>query len=201
MPLGWFLPADRAFVIPTGAMEPTIMIGDRIFVEDVDRSAPNIRRGEIVIFVYPIDQTKMFIKRIIGVPGDRIKIHDKKLFLNGRAADEPYVVHKTEYIDNYRDNFPARPIVQVYEPALEMLEENVEGDELVVPEGMYFVMGDNRDLSLDSRYWGFLPEELIFGRPWRIYYSHDADEEGEPGEVRWDRIGMAMEPYPLGTQR
>ena len=201
VPLGLLIPRERAFVIPTGAMEPTLLIGDRIVVEKVDQPNPAVRRGDIVAFRYPIDETQSFLKRVIGVPGDRIKIHEKNLILNGRPVDEPYVVHKTEYVDDYRDNFPAAPSVHLYEPAIEMLEENVVDDELVVPAGKYFVMGDNRDLSLDSRYWGLLPEELIFARPWRIYYSADPGDEGESGEARWDRVGMAIENYPLGESQ
>jgi signal peptidase I len=200
VPIAWLVPGDRGFIIPTGAMEPNLLIGDRIWAEDVDPSDIEIQRGEMVIFTYPIDESQIFIKRVIGGPGDRLKIQDKALVLNGKAVDEPYVEYKTQYIDNYRDNFPSTANVRLYEPALDMLENHVEQGEVVVPDGHYFVMGDNRDHSLDSRYWGFLPKEMIIARPMRIYFSIEVSAETETETVRWDRIGRIVEAYPLGER-
>jgi signal peptidase I len=108
------------------------------------------------------------------VPGDHIKLVNKQVWLNGKKLDEPYKVHKTDYIDSYRDNFPSEPNSNLAPGALDMLEHHVVDGEVVVPPGYYFAMGDNRDQSLDSRYWGFVPRENIIGKPLIIYWSFDA---------------------------
>ena len=137
----------------------------------------DVQRGDIIVFRYPINPAETFVKRVIGVPGDRIRIVNKKVWLNGSPQDEPYVVYKSEYVDSYRDNFPAPPNTQVYDQALSMLRDRVENGELVVPQDSYFALGDNRDHSLDSRYWGFVPRENIIGKPLIIYWSYDAPTE------------------------
>ncbi len=178
----------QAFVIPTGSMEDSLLIGDHLLVDKLafapsdsvaDLLLPylEVERGDIIVFRYPIDLGQTFVKRVIGVPGDRVRIVDKALWLNGKPVDEPYVVHKSDYIDQYRDNFPSPPNGQVYPSAIEMLENHAEGGELIVPEGRYFALGDNRDHSLDSRYWGFVPRENIIGKPLIIYWSYDAPTE------------------------
>ena len=176
----------QAFVIPTGSMEESLLIGDHLLVDKLAYAPPGVisqfllpyqevERGDIVVFRYPIDLNQTFVKRVVGVPGDRLRVVDKQLWVNGLQADEPYVIFKSDYIDAYRDNFPSVPTsMQIYEPALRMLRENVLDGELVVPEGMYFAMGDNRDQSLDSRYWGFVPRDHIVGKPLIIYWSYDA---------------------------
>jgi len=182
----WVAIGGCKFVIPTGAMEDTVLIGDSVIVNfaayGIPAAEPVIfgrspQRGDIVTFHYPVDRSQMFVSRIAGIPGDRIVIVDKRLQINGKAADEPYVVHKTEYLDAYRDNLPSPPNTQVYDGALKMLRENVDGGEVLVPENSYFVLGDSRDLSLDSRYWGFVPRGNIVGKVWVIYWSYDAPTE------------------------
>lgn len=176
----------QAFVIPTGSMEESLLIGDHLLVDKL-AFAPegavskyllpyqDVTRGDIIVFRYPVDLNQTFVKRVVGVPGDRLRVVDKKLWVNGVALDEPYVVYKSDYIDAYRDNFPGPPRgMQVYQQAVNMLENHVRNDEIVVPEGNYFAMGDNRDLSLDSRYWGFVPRDHIIGKPLIIYWSYDA---------------------------
>ena len=178
----------QAFVIPTGSMEESLLIGDHLLVDKLAYSPhgsldgyllpyQDVRRGDIIVFRYPMDLAQTFVKRVIGVPGDRVQLVDKKLILNGKPIEEPYVIHRTAYIDQYRDNFPGQPNTPVPERALEMLRQNVEGNEIVVPPGNYFAMGDNRDQSLDSRYWGFVPRENIIGKPLVIYWSYDAPTE------------------------
>lgn len=176
----------QAFVIPTGSMEDSLLIGDHLLVDKLSYAPEgaiskyllpyqDVERGDIVVFRYPIDLNQTFVKRIVGVPGDRLRIVGKELWVNGKQADEPYVVFKSEYIDAYRDNFPSSPTsMQIYEPAMQMLRDHVQHGEVVVPEGQYFAMGDNRDQSLDSRYWGFVPRENIVGKPLIIYWSYDA---------------------------
>lgn len=178
----------QAFVIPTGSMEDTLLIGDHLLVDKLAYSPPGpvskyllpytpVKRGDIIVFRYPVDIKQTFVKRVIGVPGDHIKIVDKQVWLNGHKLVEPYKYHKTEYIDSYRDNFPSEPNMRVDEGAIQMLEKHRVGDEIVVPPDSYFAMGDNRDSSLDSRYWGFVPRPNIIGKPLIIYWSYDAPTE------------------------
>jgi signal peptidase I len=178
----------QAFVIPTGSMEDTLLIGDHLLVDKL-AFAPSgviskhllpytdVKRGDIIVFRYPVDIRQTFVKRCMGVPGDHIKIVNKQVYLNGHALEEPYKYHKTDYIDSYRDNFPGEPNVMVDRGAIDMLTNHVENGEVVVPPNYYFAMGDNRDNSLDSRYWGFVPRENIIGKPLIIYWSYDAPTE------------------------
>ena len=178
----------QAFVIPTGSMEDTLLVGDHLLVDKLAYAPAGpvskhllpyseVKRGDIIVFRYPIDIRQTFVKRAIGVPGDHIRVEKKHVILNGKMLNEPYVVHKTEYIDSYRDNFPGDPNVPLYPPAQVMLEKDVQHGEVVVPPDHYFAMGDNRDSSLDSRYWGFVPRENIIGKPLIIYWSYDAPTE------------------------
>jgi signal peptidase I len=175
----------QAYVIPTGSMEDTLLIGDHLLVDKLAYAPAGpiskyilpyqeIKRGDIIVFRYPVDIKQTFVKRVMGVPGDRIRLENKQLYLNGKPLNEPYKVHKTEYIDSYRDNFPSQPNFPQYERGQDMLENHVVNGEVVVPPGMYFAMGDNRDSSLDSRFWGFVPRENIIGKPLIIYWSYDA---------------------------
>lgn len=175
----------QAFVIPTGSMENSLLIGDHLLVDKMTYSPAGSlskyilplrdpKRGDIIVFRYPVDIKQTFVKRVIGIPGDRIKLVNKEVYRNGAKLDEPYAVHNSNYIESYRDNFPSDPGFQVYPPALEMLQEHQVNGEVVVPPGSYFAMGDNRDSSLDSRYWGFVPRDYIIGKPLIIYWSYDA---------------------------
>jgi signal peptidase I len=215
----------QAFVIPTGSMEDTLLIGDHLLVDKLAYapSGPvskhvlpysDVRRGDIIVFRYPVDIGQTFVKRAIGIPGDRIRLVNKQLILNGVAVKEPYVYHKTEYIDSYRDNFPNDPNMPVGEGAHDMLANHVKNGEVVVPPGYVFAMGDNRDSSLDSRYWGFVPRDNIIGKPLIIYWSYDASTEdlSNPGltikhlfdlvqhfptKTRWSRTFQLIHGYPL----
>ncbi len=178
----------QAFVIPTGSMEDTLLIGDHLLVDKL-AYAPSgpvsrfllpyteVKRGDIIVFRYPVDIRQTFVKRCMGVPGDRIRIINKQVYLNGVKLDEPYKYNKSDFIDAYRDNFPGEPNVMVERGALEMLTNNVANGEVVVPPNFYFAMGDNRDNSLDSRYWGFVPRENIIGKPLIIYWSYDTSTD------------------------
>jgi signal peptidase I len=172
----------QAFVVPTASMEDTLLVGDRVLVQRFPKPKP--ARGDMIVFLYPIDRRQTFVKRIIGVPGDRIRISNKIVYRNGAALAEPYAVHKTGYVDTYRDNFPSEPNVHLYAPAEEMLTKHVRNGEVVVPEDEYFVLGDNRDLSLDSRYWGFIGARDLIGKPLLIYDSEDQAAR----TVRWGRL-------------
>ncbi|MGP0072129.1 MAG: signal peptidase I [Bryobacteraceae bacterium] len=183
----------QAFVIPTGSMEDTLLIGDHLLVDKLAYSTPgsfskyvlpyeNPRDGDIIVFRYPVDITQTFVKRVMGSPGDHLKIIDQQVYRNGKKLDEPYVVHKNPYPDSFRDNFPnSEPNLMLMDRAREMLASNVVNGEVVVPSDSYFAMGDNRDNSLDSRYWGFVPRENIIGKPLIIYWSYDANTESLAG--------------------
>ena len=215
----------QAFVIPTGSMEDTLLIGDHLLVDKLSYAPSglisrhilpysDVRRGDIIVFRYPVDIQQTFVKRAIGIPGDHIRLVNKQLILNGKPVTEPYVYHKTEYIDSYRDNFPSDPNVHVVDSALDMLQNHVQNGDVVVPAGFVFAMGDNRDSSLDSRYWGFVPRDNIVGKPLIIYWSYDAPTEALanpsigidhiidlvehfPTKTRWRRTLRLIHGYPL----
>jgi signal peptidase I len=138
----------------------------------------------VIAFHYPADISQMFVKRVVGIPGDHLKIVNQQLYINGRKLSEPYVYHKSGYTDPYRDNFPnATANLEDHPDAKrdgllrDMLAHHVVNGELVVPPRSYFALGDNRDNSLDSRYWGFVPREYIIGKPVLIYWSYDTSTD------------------------
>jgi signal peptidase I len=221
-----FTSVAQSYVIPSGSMEGTLMTGDHVFVDKTVFAPPgaiscrllpyrDVRRGDIIVFRDPVDIQKNLVKRAIGIPGDRLRLVDKQLILNGHEAREPYVRHITPYIDQYRDNFPAAPPeLGIMPPALAMLANHVVNGELIVPPGCIFAMGDNRDNSLDSRYWGFVPRQNIEGTPVLIYWSFDAPTEDlmNPNigvdhamdvlthffsKTRWSRMLNPVHGYPL----
>jgi signal peptidase I len=169
----------QAYVVPTGSMENNILVGDHMLVDKVGFEnggnnwasyvLPNrdVKRGDIIAFRYPEDVRQTYIKRVIGIPGDRIRLEDKQVIRNGHKLAEPYARHSDPGIDNDRDNFPTAA-------APEAIAHHVRDGEVVVPPGMLFVLGDNRDNSLDSRYWGFVPSSYVVGKPLVIYWSYDA---------------------------
>jgi signal peptidase I len=215
----------QAFVIPTGSMEDSLLIGDHLLVDKLAYAPAgpvskfilpysDVKRGDIIVFRYPVDISQTFVKRCMGVPGDRIRLINKQVYLNGVKLDEPYKVHKTDYIDSYRDNFPGEPNVSVDRRAIDMLQNHVVNGEVVVPPNSYFAMGDNRDSSLDSRYWGFVPRENIIGKPLIVYWSYDAPTsdlnspsisishvvdiaENLFSKTRWRRSFMLIHGYPI----
>lgn len=179
----------QAFKIPSQSMEQTLLVGDHLLVNKFvfggrgswyDPLLPyrEIRRGEIIVFKFPYDDHAHYVKRVIGVPGDRVKIVDQQVYVNGRPLAEPYKVHDAASYDPYGDNFPpaSRHFLQrnVRSEWAEDILSCVKDGELAVPPNKYFVMGDNRDHSWDSRYWGFVDRESIMGRPVLIYWSVDA---------------------------
>ena len=184
--------AVQAFQIPSESMENTLLVGDYLLVNKLcyggvglgDHLMPyqKIARGDIIVFHYPVDPKQHFVKRVIGLPGDRLKMVNKKVFIDGKPLDEPYVRFIEPPNNLFRDDFP-RVDIPAY--GLEgtwwlQMRKLVEDGELIVPEGHYFVMGDNRDDSQDSRYWGFVPQENIIGRPLVIYWSvQDWDRNSE----------------------
>jgi signal peptidase I len=192
----------QSFIVPSGSMEDTVLIGDHMIVDKLSYSPSGpvsryllpytpLKRGDIVVFRYPVNPKENYIKRLIGLPGDRLKVVNKDLYLNGKKAIEPYVAHKSPLVDSYRDNFPSAPNTFVFDPAVAMLGENQNKDgEIVVPPGHYFVMGDNRDNSSDSRYWGFVPRENIVGKPLIVWWSYETTTERltDPNYISVDHL-------------
>jgi len=182
------------FAMPSASMEDTLLIGDRFFVQRWPRPQPV--RGEIVAFVYPMDRNEDYVKRIIGVPGDRIRIANKAVYRNGALLQESYAVHKFGSMDPYRDNFPSDPAAGVLTGGLDMLKNHVVQGEVIVPADRCFVLGDNRDDSFDSRYWGFIATDDVIGKPLLIYDSQEESPEdalsgkstGLHRRMRWNRI-------------
>ena len=181
----------QAFEIPSSSMEDTLLIGDHVFVNR-EQFAPatrwmgplmpyrDIRRGDIVVFLSPETQGLFVVKRIMGIPGDRIHLRDGAVYRNGQKLVEPYVSDKflpeTENTRFYRENFPAVQASDAYGVTQDWqlaLPEHIEGGDLVVPPDSYFAMGDNRNASYDSRFWGLIPKKNVIGRPMFIYWSFD----------------------------
>ncbi len=173
----------QAFQIPSDSMENTLLIGDYLLVDKLrygggdwwDHIEPYrpVKRGDIIVFKYPIDPRQYFVKRVIAVPGDRVRLVNRTVYVNGVARPEPYTRYQTASLDPFRDDFPqlSNPVPDVDAQWWLEMGKLVEDGELIVPEDSYFVLGDNRDDSKDSRYWGFVPRENIIGRPLLIYWS------------------------------
>jgi signal peptidase I len=211
----------QAFRVPSESMENTLLIGDFLLADKLHFAEPSgigswllpyrpIRRGDVVVFRYPVDPTQYFVKRVIGLPGDHIRLENKMVFVNGSLLRENYVIHSMPNLEMYRDDFPLHAGMppDVNRRWRRELDQHVDHGELVVPPGQYFVMGDNRDQSLDSRYWGFVPRGNIMGRPLLIYLSINDESRtkgisaGTDGKLmysgqvlahflhlaRWDRI-------------
>jgi len=178
----------QAFQIPTGSMEPTLLVGDFLLVNKLVYATPvlpiervilprrDIRRQDIVVFKYPQKLSQDFVKRVIGLEGEKIEIKDKQVYVNDQPIAESYKVHSDSqvfskngiyrYEDTIRDNFGP----------------------VIVPPGHLFVMGDNRDNSMDSRYWSFLPLDNIKGKPWVIYFSYRAERDAYQKTGLADRV-------------
>ena len=180
----------QSFVIPTPSMESTLLVGDHLLVDKVSYSNSisrignfllpqvKIERGMIVTFKAPPDMEKEYVKRVIGMPGDRLRVTDKKVYINGRLLPESYTQFKG---DEYSGEFPPQNHYEWYFQfpfALRKTQKNADGSiDYIVPERHYFCMGDNRDNSFDSRYWGPVPFEYVVGKPWRIYWSYESKTE------------------------
>jgi len=176
----------QAFKIPTGSMKPNLLVGDHLIVNKfifapavlgLERALLPMRpieRGDIIVFKFPEEPERDFIKRVIGLPGDTLELRNQTVLINGQALTEPYAHY-------------------LFPPAA---EGQMEGDlrrkygPVTVPDGHFFMMGDNRDDSQDSRFWGFLPETYVKGRALFIYWSFDTPEDGSPGGFapRWGRL-------------
>jgi signal peptidase I len=215
----------QPFVIPTSSMHNTLLTGDHLIVDKMAYAPPDalsrhllpyedVRRGDIIVFRHPTLNNVDYVKRCIGLPGEHIKLVDKTVYINGRPLNEPYVIHQADSL-LYRDNFPQGQPEYVEDPkmaarASQMLQDDVINGELVIPAGFYFAMGDNRDNSLDSRYWGLVPRDNIEGKPLIVFWSYDAPTEDLQdynlhhmfdlathffSKTRWNRTFMLVHGY------
>lgn len=194
----------QAFKIPSASMEGTLLVGDHLLVNKFifggraawfEKILPyrNIHRGDIIVFKYPYQDHPHFVKRVIGLPGDRLKLVDQQVYINGKLLDEPYVVHDPSVgYDPFNYSFPlvGEQIIpyNVIPEWRAAIRKYVQGSEIIVPPGKYFAMGDNRDRSQDSRYWGFVDRDAIMGRPFLIYWSVNATGEGNAQDTFGQRV-------------
>ncbi len=175
----------QAFKIPSGSMLPTLQIGDHILVNKFLYYFQPIQRGDIIVFKFPQDETRDFIKRVIGLPGDTVEIRDTQVLVNGTPLDEPYAVYGEWPVGRFGEREKLGPIV--------------------VPNDRLFMMGDNRDHSMDSRVWGFLDVHKVKGKAFVVYFSVRSDDipynstlasiyyvVSHPGMIRWTRLGSLV---------
>lgn len=193
----------QAFEIPSSSMEKTLLIGDHVFVNRVQFAPKTSWIGplipyrdvhflDIVVFLSPQTPGLYVVKRIIGVPGDKIHLRNGVVYRNGHALSDPYVDHDRDNPDDhYRNDFPSVPPddPNIWNDWATALPSYIEGDDIVVPPGHYFAMGDHRGVSLDSRYWGFIPKENVIGRPMFIYWSFETPDDQYTKTEFGDRIG------------
>ena len=197
--------AFQAFKIPSGSMEDNLKIGDHIVVNKFIYGPPDpllsgvlpirdVRRGDVIVFRYPEDPDEDYVKRVIGLPGETVDIRNKQVFIDGRPLDEPYVVHIDPRVLHVNNAFASRD----------------QFGPFTVPRDQYFAMGDNRENSQDSRYWGTVPRSMIKGRAFMVYWSFDRrpvdrptvrerlKELAEvlwflPSKTRWERTGFIVD--------
>jgi signal peptidase I len=198
----------QAFKIPTGSMENNLLIGDHLLVNKfidaptasaIERTLlpiGEIHRGDVLVFKYPVEPDRDYIKRVIGLPGETLELKEKKIFINGKPLDEPYV----HFLEEPRRN------TDLTEVTSSDVRENY--GPVTVPPNQYFMMGDNRDNSADSRYWGFMPRDYVKGKALLIYWSYESEREDYEDDsasatikglasvfmhfftkTRWDRLG------------
>jgi len=193
--------------IPSGSMEPTLLVGDFVLVTKNSYTPVNLsllphaslHRGEIIVFLKPGEPDTHLVKRIIGLPGDRIHLHNGHVFVNDAPLAEPYAVYRPLLGTTYRDEFPTfadqdASILPGWHAQLRSLTLN---GNLVVPPRMYFVLGDNRNDSLDSRYWGLVPDANILGTPWLVYFSLRSTDPDDPLPFGFSAINADARPRSL----
>jgi signal peptidase I len=189
----------QPFRIPTSSMTPTLQVGDCLLM-DKQSFAPEgalgrwllppsgVRRGELAVFHFPVDPSVHLVKRVIGLPGDRVRLRAGRAVVNGAPLAEPYVFHSAAQQNGFRDDFP-KPLQSYASLAPEWRTElrgMMPEGEITVPPGHYFVLGDNRNDSEDSRFWGFVPQSALVGQPLLVYYSV------QPGPTWWKRLWVGL---------
>ena len=190
----------QAFQIPSGSMEPTLLVGDFLLVNKLVYAPTvfpfekfvlphrDLKRRDIIVFKYPEDLTKDFVKRVIGLPGEKVEVRDKQVYINDQPLEEKYKVHIYDQVYPKDTADPNLAVRDNFGP-------------VVVPPGHVFAMGDNRDNSLDSRYWGFVPMTFIRGRPWMIYFSYKAESTAFQKTGLRDRLSKIVSFLPKARWR
>jgi len=198
----------QPFRIPSGSMEPTLRVGDFLLVDKqwygpagrLDRLVmppAGIERGNLVVFHYPVQPRLHLVKRVVGVPGDRIRMRGGRLLVNGQAVAEPYAFYSPSRPNGFRDEFPS---LLEADPNVDLrwwirLRSSVVNHDVVVPADSYFVLGDNRNDSEDSRYWGFVPRAAIVGQPLLVYFTIPA-----AGEVHGSVLQRMRDALRIGVR-
>ncbi len=190
------------FKIPSSSMVPTLEIGDYLFVlrypygfripfTDIQLLPKEAKRGDVVVFVYPGDKSKDYIKRIVGVPGDHVVYRNNKLTVNGKTMPLTPQGERAYFMQDHNVDVSGLFVEDLDGVKHYVLRKNfsIKDGEWTVPQGMYFAMGDNRNNSRDSRFWGFVPQNYLVGRAAIVWWSWD----GVKGAVRWSRIGHVIE--------
>jgi signal peptidase I len=191
----------QPLLIPSESMEETLLVGDFLLfnkqiyapaVSTIGKLMPyrQVKRGDIVVFRH--SDPPLLIKRVVGVPGDRLRIQNGRVLIDGVALDEPYAAFEPASPNDERDNFPARNYTdpQVDPDWWRQMQSLTRNGELIIPPGKYFVLGDNRNHSRDSRYWGFVPRQAIIARPLAIYFSVSRPSSTDPQLAADDRLGQ-----------
>jgi signal peptidase I len=194
----------QPFRIPSGSMEPTLKVGDFLLVDKqsygpagvLDRlllPPTRVERGDLVVFHYPVNPNLHLVKRVVGLPGDRIRMRGGRVLVNGRVLEEPYAFYSPSRPNGFRDDFPS---LLEADPNVDLrwwirLRGSMKDGEVTVPPNQYFVLGDNRNDSEDSRYWGFVPRSAMVGRPLLVYFTLPAAEDLQGGSV-WERVRDAL---------
>jgi signal peptidase I len=200
----------QPFRIPSESMEKTLLVGDFLLVNKAVYGGPGIwqwllpyedvKRDDVIVFHFPLDGSDHVVKRVVAVPGDHIHLQNGIVFLNGQKQSEPFAVFEGGFQDNYRDQFPAKLYT---DPGVDtqwwmQLRHDVQNGELVVPPGVFFVLGDNRNHSRDSRYWGFVPRANVVGLPMVVYFSLHEASATDARTLPDDRLGLEKK-SPLDT--
>ena len=196
----------QPFRIPSESMVPTLLVGDFLLVDKQVGPEPafspfaptnTIHRGDLIVFHYPVDPTMHLVKRVVALPGDRIHLRDGRVILNGKPTAEPFAIFSPAVFDPYRDDFPRFTSA---DPNIDsrwwiQMRSLVSGGELTVPPGHFFVLGDNRNNSDDSRYWGLVPTSAIVGKPFLVYFSLN-----NPPHVTGQPYASALSSFPAHPQ-
>ncbi len=190
----------QAFQIPSESMEKTLLIGDYLLVDKAHYGHSGIwswlmpyrpiRKQDSIVFRYPVNHQLNFVNRVVAIPGDRVRLINKHVYVNGVRQDDAYATFNWAWRDRFRDNFPDGGVYgeRISAKWYSQMHKLTEDGELIVPEGYYFALGDNRDDSYDSRYWGFVPAENVVGRPLVIYWSMDRAEAAVAGGLPSDKL-------------